>query len=354
MLGISLLTLVPGVVGGSEVYARQLVQALARVGGLEYVVYTSTLAPEAADGLRGETLSSYRAGTTMPGRVRAMLGAAVRPEPLRREARAERLSGIHYPLTVPLPRVGAPAVTTILDIQHLFHPRFFSRAELAYRNLIYPRTIDRSELVIVISEHVKETLVDRLGVSPERIRVIYLGVDHERFRPGDGVRERFLLYPANRWPHKNHARLLAAFALIRREQPDLRLVLTGSGHDRVPSVEGVEIRGRVSPDELVALYRQAAALVFPSLYEGFGLPPLEAMACGCPVAASDLPALREVCGDAVRYFDPERPDEIAAAILATLAEAEALSERGLRQAAAFSWDECARRHDAVYRELTAR
>ena len=112
------------------------------------------------------------------------------------------------------------------------------------------------------------------------------GIDHARFSPGDEPREPFLLYPARAWPHKNHARLFEAFALLRRERPELRLVLTGGGHS-APLPDGVEVRGHVSADELVSLYRRAAALVFPSLYEGFGQPPLEAMACGCPVACSN-------------------------------------------------------------------
>jgi glycosyltransferase involved in cell wall biosynthesis len=103
----------------------------------------------------------------------------------------------------------------------------------------------------------------------------------------------------------------------------------------------------------VELYRTATALVFPSLYEGFGQPPLEAMACGCPVAVSNTTSLPEVCGDAATYFDPTSVDDIARAIEDVLAWPEALVERGLRRAQLFSWDECARRHDAVYRELVA-
>jgi glycosyltransferase involved in cell wall biosynthesis len=109
----------------------------------------------------------------------------------------------------------------------------------------------------------------------------------------------------------------------------------------------------VDGDELADLYRRAAALVFPSLYEGFGQPPLEAMASGCPVAVSDAGSLREVCGEAARYFDPLSPEDMAAAVLEVLAEPEEWIARGLAHAALFSWDECARKHEAVYRELAA-
>jgi glycosyltransferase involved in cell wall biosynthesis len=354
VVGISLLTLVPGVVGGSETYARNLVRALARGGELEYRVFVPRIAADAADGLPARTVESYRARTSLPGRLAAMTRASVRPQPLRRELEVDRLAAIHFPLSVMIPPVERPpAASSVLDVQHELHPEFFSAAERAYRRLVYGWTARRSRLLIAISGHVKETLVERLGVAPERVRVIHLGVDLERFRPGETPREPFLLYPANRWQHKNHARLAEAFALVRRERPELRLVLTGAGHEGRAQPPGVEALGRVSDERLLGLYRSASALVFPSLYEGFGQPPLEAMACGCPVAASDVAALPEVCGDAARYFDPTSPESIAQTILAVLAEPAPLVARGLARAKEFTWDACARRHEEVYRELAA-
>ena len=351
MIGISLLTLVPGVVGGSETYARELTRALHRVGSLEYRVFLPTIAPDAADGLPGLTVSSYRASRSMAGRIAGMGLAAGLPGRIRRDLRLHELEAIHFPLTVMLPPLDhPPAATSVLDVQHEYFPRFFSRAELAYRRIVYGWTVRRSRLVVAISEHVKQTLVERLRLDPDRIRVIHLGVDHGRLRPGNAPREPFLVYPANRWPHKNHERLFRAFALLRAERPELRLVLTGSGHDR-PLPEGVEARGRVSADELTDLYRRASALVFPSLYEGFGQPPLEAMASGCPVAASRAGALPEICGDAARLFDPSVPEEIAAAVAEVLEDPTGYVTRGLERAALFSWDACARRHDDLYREL---
>ncbi len=182
------------------------------------------------------------------------------------------------------------------------------------------------------------------------MRAIHLAVDHDRFTPDGRAREPFLLYPANRWPHKNHARLFEAFASARRERPELRLVLTGGGHAGRPLPPGVEARGHVPLDELVGLYRSAAALVFPSLYEGFGMPPLEAMACGCPIAVSRVASLPEVCGEAAVYFDPASAEDIARGIREVL---EHPRPGGLEQAARFTWDECARRHEVVYRELAA-
>src|SRR5205085_12034152 len=196
----------------------------------------------------------------------------------------------------------------------------------------YGWTVRGSRIGITISEHARDALVERLGLAPGRVRAIHLAVDHERFAPADRVREPFLLYPANRWPHKNHARLFEALRLVRRERPELRLVLTGSGHEGKPAPEGVDVRGRVAPEELVELYRTASALVFPSLYEGFGQPPLEAMACACPVACSSAASLPEVVGDAARLFDPAEPEDIAVAVREGVDGPEPWVERGLARA----------------------
>jgi len=352
MVGISLLTLVPRISGGSETYARELVRALARVGRLEYHVFAPTLAPDAIDGLPGTTVSTYAAAASLPGRVAAMAVATAFPARIKRELSPERLRALHFPLTITIPRgTGVPAATSVLDLQHELFPRFFSRAELTYRRVAYRAAVRGSRLVIAISEHVKETIVERLGVGPERVRVIQLGIDLERLHPSEAEREPFLLYPANGWPHKNHARLLEAFALLKRERPELRLVLTGSGLESLSTAPGVEVRGHVPRDELVRLYQTAGALVFPSLYEGFGLPPLEAMACGCPVAVARAGALPEACADAARYFDPTKPEEIADAVRDVLANPAELAKRGLARARGFTWDDCARRHDDVYEEL---
>jgi len=351
-IGISLLTLVPGAVGGSETYARELVRALARVGGLRYRVLVPTIATDAADGLPAHCAAAYRARGGTFGRAVAMLEAQLRPGRLRRELGVAELGGVHFPLTVMLPRLDRPpTVTTVLDLQHELMPEFFSPTERLYRRVAYRASAQRSRLVIAISRHVKETAVERLGLAPERVRVIYLGLDRERFTPSAAPRERFLLYPAHRWPHKNHARLVEAFARVRREHPDLRLLLTGAGHEGAAYPAGVECLGRVSDESLADLYRRAAALVFPSLYEGFGQPPLEAMASGCPVAVARSGALPEVCGDAARYFDPTSIEDLAAAVLDVLSTPEDFVARGFERAARFSWDACARDHDAVYREL---
>jgi glycosyltransferase involved in cell wall biosynthesis len=349
VVGIALLTLVPGQLGGSETYVRELLRALARGGELDYRVLLPPAAPDAGGGLPCEVASEYLAARTLPKRLAAMTWATARPGPLRR--RLEGADAVHYPLTLRIPAVKKPAVVTLLDLQHLDLPSLFSRQERAFRSVAWHRSVRGADRVITISSFVRDRAVELLGLDPARVRPIHLGLDHERFTADSEVpREPFLLYPARRWPHKNHERLFEAFALVRRERPELRLVLTGAG-EFGEAREGVDVRGAVSMDELVSLYRRAAALVFPSLYEGFGQPPLEAMACGCPVACSDVASLPEVVGDAARLFDPNDPAAIAAGVLDVLAAPEAWSARGLQRARLFSWEATARAHEEVYREL---
>jgi glycosyltransferase involved in cell wall biosynthesis len=207
-------------------------------------------------------------------------------------------------------------------------------------------------------------------LEPKKIEVIPLGIDHttytphstndERFLGPLGLPDRFLLYPAALLPHKNHHALIEALALLADR--DIALVLTGPDRGRLSNLKAcarrmhVEHRvrhlGYVSDLELASLYRQATLLVFPSLYEGFGAPPIEAMACGCPVAVSRETSLPEVCGNAAVYFDARRPEDIAATVDTALGDAalrQSLTHRGLERAARFTWEAAAARHALVYR-----
>jgi glycosyltransferase involved in cell wall biosynthesis len=348
MIGISLLTLVPGAIGGSETYARALARALAEHGELEYRAFLPTVAPDAGGGLESEVVGQYGSARTLPQRFAAMALAGLRPGPVR--GRLETADAVHYPLTIALPEVRRPFAVTLHDVLHLDRPELFPRAERALRRVAYDRSARRARVVIVPSQFVRTRAAQQLGIPADRIRVAPHGIDHALFRPGDEPREPFLLYPARRWPHKNHDRLLAALALVRRERPELRLVLTGGGHEGRALPAGVELRGHVALDALGSLYRRAAALVFPSLYEGFGQPPLEALACACPVAVSRIPPLEEVCGDAAVYFDATDPEAIAAGISRVL-DAPVDANRGLERARRFTWESSARAHEAAYREL---
>jgi glycosyltransferase involved in cell wall biosynthesis len=348
-VGISLLTLVPGEIGGAETSARGLCRGFSEVGTLEYTAFTPPAAPGAGEGLPEVPVPEYRRARSVPERALAMALAALRPGPLRRHF--DGLELVHYPLTIALPQLELPSVVTVHDLQHLDHPQLFSRAERLFRARTHEGSARRASAVVVPSQFVRRRAIELLGLSPEHVHAIPWGVDHDRFRPGPEEREPFLLYPARPWPHKNHARLYEAFALLRAERPELRLVLTGGGHDAGPAPAGIDVRGHVTGDELASLYRRAACLVFPSLYEGFGQPPLEAMASGTPVAASKIPAIEEACGDAAALFDPTDPEDIAAVVAAVLESPERFLAAGPERARGFTWVETARRHEAVYRAI---
>ena len=377
-LGLALLTLLPGRVGGSETYVRGLLDEFARGNGPERV---TVLANEQvrrayAGRMHGPValhpVRAYRIGDSELARAAAVaLALAAGP---RMPGVPRDLDVVHYPLTVAVPAVRRPTVVTVLDVQHLERPEHFSRAELAYRRLAYDRGAHRASAVVVISEWVRERLIERTGIDPDRVAVGPLGIDLECFGPHPepdderwlaplALPEDFVLYPANLWPHKNHERLLEGFARVAGSSA-VDLVLTGQPYGRLErllehacrlGLEGrVHHLGHVPGDALAPLYRRARAVVFPSLYEGFGAPPLEAMACGCPVAASTAGSLPEVLGEAALAFDPGDPAAIAAALERVIGD-EALRadlrRRGLERARVYTWESTARRHLAVYERV---
>ncbi|MDX6665482.1 MAG: hypothetical protein QOG68_1688, partial [Solirubrobacteraceae bacterium] len=335
---------------GSETNVRGLLEAFAAGPGPERLtILGNRHLGDEYGGWPVRHVPSYRPGNSRLTRFVAMNAGRIYPELDGRE-----FDVVHYPVTVPVPSLdGAPRVVTLLDVQHHELPQMFSRAERWLRAWAYDGAARDADLVITISEHAKRGLVEHVGVPAERIEVIGLGVDHERFTPEGPGRDDlgdYVLYPANLWPHKNHARLLEAW----RQVDDLTLVLIGQSFGRASEQERVRHLGHVAHEDLPALYRGARAVVFPSLFEGFGLPVLEAMACGTPVAASDRGALTEVAGGAALLFDPESVPAIAAAVR-QIAGDEALRARvraaGLARAAECTWARAADAHVRAYRQV---
>ena len=264
-----------------------------------------------------------------------------------------------------------PYIVTVHDLIRFFFG--FDHETLTERLWLRLDTwgIRRASHLIVPSHHTKGDLISYLKIPEDRISVIYNGLDHNVFKPVSAQTgyEPYILYVGSERPRKNLGRLLEAFALLKKEFPELKLVKVGSRGrseryrrntlSRAISLgiaEDVVFVDHVSDEELAGYYSAAALLVYPSLYEGFGLPPLEAMACGCPVVASNTSSLPEVIGDAGIMVDPCDVPALAQAMRRVLSDSRLrgeLVEKGLKRAQRFSWDRAAEQTWEVYRKVAA-
>jgi len=270
-------------------------------------------------------------------------------------------------------------LVTIHDLTHITD-RTFRRTlpALVYARPMLTLASRKANHIVADSEFTKREIVDRLRIAPEKVTVIYLGVsshfrlcDHEEaFRAASSalqLRRPYLLYIGALKPHKNIPTLIRAFALLRgRRKVEHQLLIVGDdpkwkeGLTQLCSQLGVagqvSFVPRVAYQVLPRVYAGADLLVMPSFIEGFGLPVLEAMACGTPVVCSWAASLPEVAGDAAEFFEPSSVDDLAAAIERVLNSPErqaVLRQKGLERAKQFSWEECARRHCEVYRSVLA-
>jgi glycosyltransferase involved in cell wall biosynthesis len=291
---------------------------------------------------------------------------------------------VHIPLNrVPLLMIR-PYVVTVHDLANLFFEVEASSVRMQLRRFRFRRGLVRADRVIAVSEATKRDVENVMGIPPARIRRVYNAPDpgfFERASKGNGVEQDkileryqinypYILYAGAIRRHKNIPRLVEAFAVVRDQlaghpnYQDLRLVIIGDNISRYPSVRQAVIKSRVEHavrflgfvpfDTLRCFYESAAAFVFPSRYEGFGLPPLEAMACGAPVVASNVSSLPEVVGEAAVQINPENVFDIARGIREVLIDEKLrarLIRRGREQAARFSWNWTARQVLEIYREV---
>jgi glycosyltransferase involved in cell wall biosynthesis len=264
------------------------------------------------------------------------------------------------------PTRRAATVVTVHDLTYLRHPEMVTAASARYRSLV-PRALDRGALVVTPTAAVAAEVAEAYGLGPDRMVVTPLGIDDawRRATPPDpswlaanGLPERYLLFVGNREPRKNLGTLLAAYRdLVRTRDGTPPLVLVGPpGWGAVLDTAGlppgtVHTPGYLPEPDLARVVAGAAALVLPSWYEGFGLPALEALACGTPVVASDLPTHREVLGDQAQLFPAGDPDALAAAMAKVLDDPGGEPARAARRtrAAGFTWENCATATLSAYR-----
>ncbi|MFN2469300.1 MAG: glycosyltransferase family 4 protein [Gaiellaceae bacterium] len=285
------------------------------------------------------------------GRVAAALRDAVwYPVWLPEAAEQARIDVLHCPTFRAPFDSPLPLVVTVHDLAVLRHPGTFNRWTRTYSRVAVPRVAGAAQRLIAVSEFTKRELVERLGVPERRIRVIGNGVAEAFVPEGPAAGGDYVLTVTTLEPRKNLARLVRA---TERLGAELRVVgARGWGDVRVAG-ERVRWLGEVDDEALAELYRGAACVAYPSLYEGFGLPVVEAMACGTPVVTSAGGALEEVAGGAAVLVDPLDPASIAAGIEDAVARRDTLRLDGLERARRFSWRETARATAGVYRELAA-
>ncbi len=362
-IGLNLVFLVPGETGGMEIYARELIPELLANAppAMRFTAFVSREAARAEGAPWGELLPALTVPVHARSRAQWVLGEQA-PLPLM-AARAG--VDLLHSLASTAPLWGRyRRVTTVHDLIYArfpaAHPGFRDRG----MKVLVPAGVRRSDRVIAISQSTRADLIELLGVASERIDVVPNGVASvgcEPALPEEEVRERFdlgdrrvLLNLSAKRPHKNLAALIDALALIPPERRPL-LVVPGYGtwHERelgeraqrAGVSEDIRLLGWISGPELEGLWALSQALVFPSLYEGFGLPVLEAMVRGVPVACSNSSSLPEVAGDAALLFDPLDERAIADAIERLLADrsfAAQLAQRGRVRAARFTWERTAR------------
>ena len=354
---------------GIGTYIRNLLRHLARIDSQTEYVLLCNPADRTIVGSLGE---NFRAVSERSGAYSVAEQLSI-PLSVKRE-RVDLFHAPHYMLPALTP---SPTVVTIHDCIHLMFPQYLpNRLSYAYARASLWTATHKSDRILTVSETSKRDILRFFRVPSEKIDVIHNAID-ERFgiQPSEEhvvrVRERyqlnegFVLYAGNIKPHKNLERLIEAFSEVRRQGLDaLKLLIIGDEISKLQALRRavhryklhkyVRFLGYVPDETLAVLYRLASVFVFPSLYEGFGLPPLEAMASGTPVVTSNVSSLPEVVGDAAILVDPYDSMSIADGILRLLTNEELRTEmrtRGFARAQAYSWERSIRRIREIYGQV---
>ena len=312
------------------------------------------------------------------GRIRRHLKRFTKGQsPMGRSLSAQGVDLLFCPFTAPTYAEGnIPTVSVVLDLQHRELPQFFSRHEVGLRNDFMAELKRKADRIICISEYTRETVLKHLEIPPERTHAVPISIQTRLSRPEAeksiehlkdfGIaKNSYMFYPANFWPHKNHSMLLTAYGMFLARNPDspIDLVFTGALNGRKGAIKQavmqmglakrVHFLGFVPEEKLATVWFGCEFLIFPSLYEGFGIPVLEAMSIGKPVLCSDRTSLPEVAGDAALYFDPRKPGALVNCIekiTTDRALQSALVEKGRIRADLFQPDDMTRRYLEIFKK----
>jgi glycosyltransferase involved in cell wall biosynthesis len=397
-IGVNTLLLFPGQIGGMETYASNLLTQLTAIDRHHsYYLFVTRYNRNLFDPLlqrpnvfrvRTLSLQGLRYAKQGPARLAGSVGQrlprlsrwlvnALASADMLHNIRKHKIDLWFCPLIYLTPRfLDLPSVISIPDLQSEFYPDFFKKDLLEWHRRRHPQSCRDATKVITFSEFSRDTIIERYDIPPEKVHAIPVAVGDEFLSLQDesaleAVKAKYTLppeyafYPANTWPHKNHTMLLKALHLLRMKYSKrLPCIFTGAERtgqeaflraaEEYDLTGEVRFLGYVERRDMPLLYRGARFLVFPSLFEGFGLPLLEAMASDCPVLCSSAASIPEVVADAALLFDPHDPEEIADAMHRILTDEElrrTLVHAGRQRSLLFSWERTARETLRVLEEL---
>ena len=381
VIGAFLLSGTPGYrQAGVHQYALQLLSAFSTDAKLRVsapiTALISPTAREQAMPLHSASLSLREASRTTESPFSRIIVEQLELPRLLRELNA----GLYHSLGFVAPlRAPCPTVISVMDLSFITQPQAHKRFNRLYLSQLSRASCRRAKRVIAISEWTKRDIVQHFGVPADRVDVTPLGVNHEHFKPASpeavaafrqqyNIGDNAIFYLGSVEPRKNLPRLIEAFALLNAQQPALRAQLFIGGNlawkydDVFASIqqrglsEQIKLIGRVNDDDLPKWYSACAVMAYPSLYEGFGLPPLEAMACGAPVVTSNVTSLPEVVGDAGILVEPTDAPAIAEALQRVLCDEDLRNEmrrKSLQRAAQFTWQRTAELTMESYQKILA-
>ncbi len=358
--------------GGNESYAKNLIEALAEIDGVNQ--YTIFVTRREAHERFSDRWPNFQVRTTLPHTPFVRI-----PLTLSAELRRNRVDVLHVQFTAP-PFSPCPVVVSIHDLSFEHLPQTFKRRSRMQLRLTVRRSARNAAQVIALSEYARADLINTYNLHPEKVNVVPLAApdafapvrdDNElqRVRQIYGIDRSYILSVGSIQPRKNLRRLIEAYSLLQQQQTECKLpqlVLVGKNawlydetHQLLKDRDvggSIVLTGYVPESDLPALYSGALCFIYPSYFEGFGLPPLEAMKCGAPVIVGNKTSLPEVVGDAALMIDPFDVNAIAAAIQKVISDSDFRSElrgKGMQRAKQFDWKETARRTLAVYEKAFA-